>query len=102
MTDIEPPKNPATSINKEHLAQLLDNAESQAVTFWDKEVVISYKLVDRGNFTICGRAAVVDPANFVYETGLQIAREDALNQLWKLEGYLLQLKLSGLIETDIL
>lgn len=89
-------------VTKEQLEGILNAAESETVTFWDKEVVTSFKLSTRGNFTICGRAAVVDPSNFDFEIGCKIAREDALNQLWKLEGYLLQLKVAGLIQTDII
>jgi hypothetical protein len=55
-------------------------------------MVRSYRLPN--GFTIAGRAAVVDPANFVYEIGAKYCLEDAKNQLWKFEGYLLQNTLS--------
>jgi len=81
----------ANSVTQEQIVKLLDESETQEYTFWEKELVISYKL--KSGFTILGRAACVDPANFVLETGRKYAREDAENQLWKLEGYLLQNKL---------
>ena len=73
------------------IKSILDNAETQEVVFWDKEVVVSYKLYN--GFTIIGRGACVDPANFDIEIGRRVAREQAENKLWELEGYLLQNKL---------
>ena len=39
---------------------------------------------------------MVDPANFNLETARKIARDDARNQLWPLEGYRLQWALAGM------
>jgi len=80
-----------TRVNKitlEHITKLVDKAESQEHVFWDKELVVSYKLYN--GFTVLGRSACVDPANFVLEKGRQVARDNAISQLWQLEGYLLQ------------
>lgn len=41
-------------------------------------------------YTIKGLSACVDPANFDLTTGRKFAREDAVRQIWPLEGYLLQ------------
>lgn len=84
------------TVTKTRLVQLLNQAETQEAKFWDKELVVSFKL--KSGFTVLGRAACVDPANFVYETGFKIAFEDALRKLWDLEGYVLQLRLAGHIE----
>lgn len=78
-------------VTSEQITSLLDSAETQEHVFWDKELVVSYKL--SSGFTICGRGACVDPANFDLEIGREVARKDAENQLWKLEGYLLQNRL---------
>lgn len=80
-----------TKVSQEQIDELLNNAETQEHIFWDKELAVSYKL--KNGFTISGRGACVDPANFNIDIGRQVAREDAENQLWKLEGYLLQQKL---------
>ena len=77
-------------VTQEEITALLDNAETQEHIFWDKELVISYKLAS--GFTIAGRAALVDPANFDLEIGRQRARRDAEKQLWQLEGYRKQLE----------
>ena len=64
----------------------------------------NYTVVD-GVFTICtlkmrngfylvGESAPASPANFNAELGKKFARENALRQLWKLEGYALREKLS--------
>lgn len=79
------------SVEKHQIDKLLSEAQTQEHIFWDKELVISFKL--KNGFTILGRAACVDPNNFVLAVGRKYAREDAANQLWRLEGYLLQEKL---------
>ncbi len=82
---------PITTVTKEQIDDLLDRAETQECTFWEKELAVSYKLPS--GFTVLGRAACIDPKNFDIEIGRKFAREDAANQLWKLEGYLLQNRL---------
>lgn len=77
-------------VTSDQIKSILDNAETQEVVFWD-EVVVSYKLYN--GFTIIGRGACVDPANFNLQIGRSVAREQAENKLWELEGYLLQNKL---------
>lgn len=79
------------SVSKENIDHFIDTALQQEVTFWGKEVVVSYRLYN--GFTILGRGACVDPANFDLEIGRKVAREQAINKLWELEGYLLQNKL---------
>ncbi|MEH2138570.1 Gp49 family protein [Nostoc sp.] len=80
-------------ITQEQIDTLLDNAQTQEHVFWDKELLVSYRL--ESGFTVTGRGACVDPANFDLEIGRRVAREDAANQLWVLEGYRLQLSLAG-------
>lgn len=75
-------------VTQEQIDELLNSALTEEHIFWGKELAVSYKLVN--GFTVLGRAACVDPANFNMELGRKYAREDAADQLWKLEGYLLQ------------
>ena len=75
---------------------MLDASKTQEAIFWDKDLVVGFLLPN--GFSIIGRAACVDPANFDIKIGREIAREDAENQLWKLEGYLLQNKLKEVSE----
>jgi len=52
-------------------------------------------LVMRNGFTVVGRSACASPENFNAEMGRKIARQDAVNQVWPLEGYLLRERLSA-------
>lgn len=80
-------------VTQEQIDKLLDSAEIQEFTFFGKDHQVCYKLADSG-FTVIGRGACVDPANFDIEIGRKVARQDASNQLWRLEGYKLQCYLS--------
>ena len=83
----------ANRVTKDQISKLLDEAETEEHTFFGKDHVVCFRLSN--GFTISGRGACVDPANFDIEIGRRIAREQAENQLWQLEGYLLQNKLAG-------
>lgn len=77
------------AVTQVQIDALLDQSETQEHVFWEKELVVSYRLPS--GFTIIGRGACVDPANFDIEMGRQVAREMAARKLWELEGYKLQL-----------
>lgn len=49
----------------------------------------------RNGFTVTGESACASPENFDAEIGRMIARENARNKIWMLEGYLLKEKLAG-------
>lgn len=84
-------------VTVEQINELLDTAEIQEHTFFGKDHIVVYRLKKSG-FTIVGRGACVDPANFDINIGRKVARENAEHQLWQLEGYLLQNKLIGKID----
>jgi hypothetical protein len=44
-------------------------------------------------FTVIGESACASPENFDADIGATIARENAKNKIWPLEGYLLKSKL---------
>jgi hypothetical protein len=44
----------------------------------------------RNGFTVTGESACASPENFNAEIGRKIARENARNKIWMLEGYLLK------------
>jgi hypothetical protein len=52
-------------------------------------------LVMQNGFIVIGKSAPADPANFNEELGRKFAREDAIRQLWPLEGYALREKLTA-------
>lgn len=47
-------------------------------------------LVLANDFTVVGKSACADPAEFREEVGRRLAREDAVRQIWALEGYVLR------------
>lgn len=51
-------------------------------------------LVLRNGHTVTGESACVSPANFDAEIGRQIARENAVQKIWPLEGYALRERLA--------
>lgn len=52
-------------------------------------------LVLRNGFVVTGESAAASPENFDQEIGRKIARDNARNKIWALEGYLLREKLSA-------
>lgn len=49
----------------------------------------------RNGFIVTGESAAASPANFDQGIGRKIARENARNKIWALEGYLLREKLAS-------
>lgn len=47
----------------------------------------------KNGFTVHGESACASPENFDAEIGAKIARDNAKNKIWMLEGYLLRDKL---------
>ncbi|WP_145590713.1 Gp49 family protein [Yersinia aleksiciae] len=47
-------------------------------------------LVLKNGFTVSGESACASPENFNEEIGRKIARQNAVNKIWMLEGYLLK------------
>lgn len=52
-------------------------------------------LLMRNGFTVIGKSAPAAAANFDADLGRKFAYEDAIRQLWPLEGYLLRERLSA-------
>lgn len=48
----------------------------------------------QNGFTVIGESACASPSNFDEELGRKIARDNARNKIWQLEGYLLRQRLS--------
>lgn len=47
----------------------------------------------RNGYSVCGESAAASPENFDDAIGRKIARQNARNKIWALEGYLLREKL---------
>ena len=52
-------------------------------------------LVLRNGFTVTGESACASPENFDAALGRKIARQNAINKVWPLLGFLLKEKLHG-------
>ncbi len=52
-------------------------------------------LVLTNGFTVTGESACASPENFNAELGQKIARANAVNKIWPLEGYLLKQQLAA-------
>ena len=48
-------------------------------------------------YCVIGESASASPENFNAELGRKIARDNARNKIWSLEGYLLRSKLAGVV-----
>lgn len=59
------------------------------------KILTVHIIVMRNGFTVIGKSAPADSENFNEELGRKFAREDAIRQLWPLEGYALREKLAG-------
>jgi hypothetical protein len=49
----------------------------------------------RNGFHVVGESAAASPENFDAEIGRKIARDNARNKIWALEGYLLRSRLAA-------
>lgn len=49
----------------------------------------------RNGYIVTGESAAASPENFDKEIGRKIARDNARNKIWSLEGYLLREKLAA-------
>ena len=63
---------------------------SEAYHHFAGTTVIVCCLTLRNGYSVTGDAACVSPSNFDITIGRQIARENAREKIWQLEGYLLK------------
>lgn len=63
---------------------------SETFTTLPSGKVIICELTLRNGFTVIGKSAVVDRKNFDVFKGMEISRKRAVDEIWQLEGYLVQ------------
>lgn len=72
-----------------------DGATITGSDYHDSLALLTFCVLTLKNgFTVTGESACASPENFNAEIGRKIARENAINKVWMLEGYLLKQKLS--------
>ena len=84
------------ALNAPRLApELIDAtiAKTQFHVFEDSCLTVCCLTLKNG-FTVTGESACVSPENFNAEIGQKIAKENARNKIWMLEGYLLKQRIS--------
>jgi len=60
---------------------------------FDGSTFTSCLLTLKNGFNVHGESACASPENFDAELGIKIARDNAKNKIWALEGYLLKQRL---------
>jgi len=86
---------PAPKITLGHIHSLITN-----VAYHAHDHLTLCILTLKNGFFIVGKSAPVFPENYVREIGEKIAHNDAVNQIWQLEGYLLAQRRSEEAEWD--
>lgn len=98
MTTLQEGENLAASVAQTPQRVTLESlmAKIAAVEFFNPSfaphVTIAVIQMENG-FTVMGKSAPADPANFNPSAGQTFARDDAIRQMWVLEGYLLRERL---------
>ena len=64
-------------------------------------LTICIVVLDNG-FVVIGKSAPADPANYNPALGQKLAREDAIRQIWPLEGYALKERMHVTAEAEAL
>lgn len=73
--------------------QILSVIASEQYHVFEGTTFTSCLLTLKNGFTVHGESACASPENFDAELGRKIARENAVNKIWSLEGYLLKQQL---------
>ena len=76
----------APRLNQKHLEDTINQCEFHKLT----DVLTVCVLTLRNGFTVTGESACASPENYDKEIGEKIARENATEKIWLLEGYLLK------------
>ena len=70
-----------------------DTIQSEAFHVFEGSQLTVCCLTLRNGFTVTGESACASPENFNVELGEKIARENARDKIWALEGYRLKQEL---------
>ena len=79
------------TVTPEQVKRIMDACEFDVKTVYDKVTVVTAILPN--GFTIVESSACVDPDNYDESIGAEICKKRIEDEIWKLEGYMLQEKL---------
>lgn len=82
----------APRVTKERILSLVTKEQYHV---FEGSTFTSCLLTLRNGFTVHGESACASPENFDVELGRKIARDNAVNKIWMLEGYALRERLSN-------
>lgn len=82
----------APRLNPEHIDSCIKS--EQYHVFPDTTLTVCALTLNNG-YIVTGESAAASPENFDKAIGRKIARDNARNKIWQLEGYLLRERLSG-------
>lgn len=77
---------PAPKVTPERLRHVIDREQYHV---FDNTLTVCV-LTLRNGFTVTGESACASPENFDEDIGKELARAQAANKVWALEGYLLK------------
>jgi len=80
----------APRITPERLDEVISSEDFHV--FEGSQLTVCCMTLENG-FTVTGESACASPENFNAELGRKIARDNARNKIWALEGYALKQKL---------
>jgi hypothetical protein len=81
----------APRVTPEHLESVIS---SEQYHVFPNTTFTACLLTLANGYTVVGESACASPENFDAAVGRKIARENAKNKIWQLEGYLLKQRLS--------
>jgi len=82
----------APRLNPAHIDSMIVDEQYHV---FDGTTLTVCALTLKNGFIVTGESAAASPENFDQEIGRKIARENARQKIWALEGYLLREKLSS-------
>lgn len=84
------------TVTKEKIDHLMKTADYAVMTAFGKCTIVAAQL--ENGFVIVKASACVDPTNYDADLGEKLCKEQIREELWKLEGYVLQKGVYKLVE----